>query len=246
MTAAWLLLGATVLAQVGYPLTAGSARGAVTVVTVLLGTAFGVGHALLSRGPRWTALFFLAVLCGSAAAEVVGVATGWPFGAYRYTGSLGPQVAGVPLLVPLAWSMMAYPAWLAAVHLVRGRVARVLVAAWALAAWDVFLDPQMVSAGRWVWQDPDPALPGVPGVPVSNYLAWLLVGLALMAAIAVLCGPGRPDRRADVPVLVFFLWTCAGSVVAHAAFLGLPGSALWGGLAMGLVALPLAARLAVR
>lgn len=246
MTPAWALLAGAVVVQAGYPVTAGAARTAVTVATVLLGTGFGVVHSLLSRGPRWTVLCYLGVVAGSAAVEIVGVATGWPFGDYRYTGTLGPQLAGVPLLVPLAWCMMAYPAWLAAGHLVRRRAARVLVAGWTLAAWDVFLDPQMVSAGRWVWRHPDPALPGVPGVPVSNYLAWLLVGLGLMAALGALGGPGRLDRHADAPALAFFLWTYLGSVVAHAVFLDLPGSAAWGGLAMGLVAVPLAARLVGR
>jgi putative membrane protein len=186
------------------------------------------------------------VIGGSAAIEAIGVATGWPFGGYRYAGGLGPQVAGVPLLVPLAWAMMAYPCWIAAVHLVTTATARVLVAGWALAAWDVFLDPQMVAAGRWEWRDPFPALPGVPGVPAGNYLAWLAVGVAMMAAIAARPAPPAdraPVQNRDLAPLLFLLWTHAGSVVAHALLLGLPGSALWGGLALGLVAVPLAAGL---
>lgn len=45
------------------------------------------------------------------AAEAFGVATGFPFGAYRYTAVLQPQVAYVPLLfcwlmlLPLAWAV---------------------------------------------------------------------------------------------------------------------------------------------
>ena len=37
-----------------------------------------------------------------------------------------------------------------------------------------------------------------------------------------------------------YLWTYASSVLALAAFFGLPAAALWGGLGMGAVALPLA------
>jgi len=235
----WQILGAAIGVQVVYPLTQVPASTAVTALTVVSGTLFGVVHAYLTRGPRWTALCFLAIITGSAAIEIIGVGTGWPFGDYRYTGALGPEMAGVPLLVPLAWSMMAYPAWVAGSHVARGRVTRVLVAAWTLAAWDVFLDPQMVAAGSWRWDHPDPALPGVPGVPVGNYVAWLLVGVGLMAAISALCGPGPLDRRADAPVIVFLAWTWVGSMLAHAVFLGLRGSALWGGVAMGLVVVPL-------
>ena len=54
-------------------------------------------------------------------------------------------MAGVPLIVPLAWTMMAYPALLVG----RRIGAPVLAGAAALASWDLFLDPQMVAAGHW-------------------------------------------------------------------------------------------------
>ncbi|HET8657645.1 MAG TPA: carotenoid biosynthesis protein [Micromonosporaceae bacterium] len=251
MRAAWALVALAIGVQILYPVTAGAARDAVTVTTVLTGVAAMLWHAALTRGARWTGAFLAAVTGGSFAVELLGVATGWPFGGYHYAGGLGPQAGGVPLLVPLAWTMLAYPAWLAAGRLAGtrlGAAGRVAVAAWALATWDLFLDPQMVAAGRWGWRDPHPALPGVPGVPIGNYLGWLGLSLVLMAAVAVVDtrlrvrAPAR-SRPADAPPLAFYLWTYAGSLAAHALFLGLPGSAWWGGLAMGTVAVPLAVRL---
>ena len=56
---------------------------------------------------------------GGLAAEAVGVRTGLPFGDYSYAGTLGPEVLDVPLVVPLAWTMMAYPVLLAARRLTR-------------------------------------------------------------------------------------------------------------------------------
>src|SRR5690606_35994673 len=44
-------------------------------------------------------------------AEAVGSTTGFPFGEYHYTDALQPQIAGLPLLVPLAWFMMLPPSW---------------------------------------------------------------------------------------------------------------------------------------
>jgi putative membrane protein len=41
---------------------------------------------------------------------------------------------------------MAWPAWLAAATLTRHRLARAPPAGLGLAAWDLFLDPQMVAA----------------------------------------------------------------------------------------------------
>ena len=72
---------------------------------------------------------------------------------------------GVPLVIALAWPMLAWPAALAARRLAHTFAGRVAVGAWGLAAWDVFLDPQMVAAGHWRWLDPSPQLPGVPAVP---------------------------------------------------------------------------------
>ncbi|GAA1735913.1 carotenoid biosynthesis protein [Luedemannella helvata] len=243
MRLVWTLLAALVAAEICYPLTTGAVRAALVVVTVLLGFAASLAHAITARGARAGAAL-LGVAAAGFAVELLGVRTGVPFGGYDYAASLGPQLGGVPLLIGLAWAWMAWPAWLAAGRLVTGRsvragVARVVVAAVALAAWDLFLDPQMVADGHWVWHDPDPALPGVTGVPLGNYLGWLLVALIVATGLTVALGHARPSAT-DAPMLALYLWTYASSVLAHAAFLSLPASAAWGALGMGLVAVPLA------
>jgi uncharacterized membrane protein len=242
----WTALALLVLAEIAYPLVTGAARARLVVLTVALGYAVSVGHAVTTRGARTGAILALVTTGGGFALEALGVATGVPFGQYRYTGALGARLLGVPLVIPLAWTWMAWPAWLAA-----GRVAgarrsvRVALAAVGLAAWDLFLDPQMVREGYWRWLHPYPALPGVPGVPVGNYLGWLAVALAMMAALARYERAPAPAGQ-DAPMYALYLWTYASSVLAHAAFLRLPGSALWGGLAMGVLAVPLAVRLRPR
>lgn len=234
-----VLAGAVVLAQIAYPLTpVGTARDRLTVVTVLLFTAASVVHAATGRGTRAAVALVVVAGGGGLLAEAVGVRTGVPFGRYAYAGTLGPSVLGVPIVIPLAWLMMAWPAYLVGVRLARGPIARVAVAAAALASWDLFLDPQMVDAGHWHWSDPSPALPGVPAVPLTNYAGWALVALVLMVVLdrTVRTGPSTPDT---VPYALY-LWTYGSSVLALAAFFGLPAAALWGGLGMGAVAVPLA------
>ena len=228
----------TVAAEIAYPLVRGPGRSALTVLTVLTFFLASVTHAIGTRGAAWAAQFVLVTAGGGLVAEAVGVANGVPFGAYTYAGTLGPCVLGVPLIIPLAWTMMAYPAYVVAGRLASGRPARALVAAAALASWDLFLDPQMVAAGHWRWAHPAPTLPGVPHVPLTNYAGWACVAV-LISALLVRTLPDRPDANDTVPI-VLYLWTYASSVLAHAAFFGLPGSALWGGLGMGLVAVPLA------
>ncbi|MFI9640136.1 carotenoid biosynthesis protein [Micromonospora sp. NPDC051925] len=254
----WLMLAVLVLAQICYPLTTGVTRARLTVATVVLGYLLSVGHALLRRGPRVAAALVAVATGGGFAIEALGVATGFPFGSYDYSGELGPKLAGVPLIIPLAWTWMAWPAWLAAVRLTTpagrapgtatpgwaGHAGRVALAAVGLAGWDLFLDPQMVAEGYWVWRDATPALPGLPGIPVSNYLGWLLFAVLLMSALRPLAGPAVAvtDSRDD-PMFALYLWTYFSSVLAHAVFLRLPASAVWGAAGMAVVAVPLAVAL---
>ena len=225
---------ATVLAQIAYPLVSGEPRDRLTVVTVVLFFLASASHALLHRGAAWTGAFVLVTAGTGLVAEAVGTATGFPFGQYDYADSLGAKLLGVPVVIPLAWSMMGYPCLLVGQRLARSRVGAAVVGGWALASWDLFLDPQMVEAGHWTWTDVELALPGAPGIPVSNYLGWLLVATLMMALLQQL-----PRRAADdrVPAALF-AWTYLSSVLAFAVFFGRPAVALLGGVGMGLVAIP--------
>lgn len=227
---------ATVALQVAYPLVEGPARTRLTVTTVLVFAAASVSHAATHRGARW-ASGYLAVTAGvGLLAEAVGTATGFPFGAYRYAPSLGAQLLGVPVVVPLAWAMFAYPCLLVGQRLRPDGVGATLVGAWALASWDLFLDPQMVSAGHWRWAAAGPVLPGGLSIPVTNSLGWLAVGVVMLGALQRLGRRAADDR---VPAGLF-LWTYGSSVLAAAVFFDRPEVALLGGTAMGLVAVPYA------
>jgi putative membrane protein len=240
----WFGLAVVILAQIAYPLTGGSVRAGLVVATVTAGFALSVAHAALTRGAAVALVLVAVTTLGGLSVEAVGVATGFPFGRYSYGTALGPALLGVPLVIPLAWTWMAWPAWIAAGHLTGNRAVRVIIAATGLAAWDLFLDPQMVAEGYWTWASGAAALPGVPGVPVRNYVAWFGVAALMMTALSALVKTaGDPARGADGPMLALYLWTYGSSVLAHAVFLDLPGSAAWGALGMGVVAVPLAVRL---
>ncbi|MGY1822293.1 carotenoid biosynthesis protein [Geodermatophilus sp. SYSU D00079] len=229
----WALAGLVVLVAVSYPLTDGGARNAVSWTIVLLGAALSVGHAGLSRGARAGAGVLLVTAATAVAFEAVGLATGVPYGQYAYSDDLGPTLFGVPFLVPLAWLMMAWPSWLLAARLTRGarpsrrRPARVAVAAAVFAAWDVVLDPQMVQAGYWTWAHPQPSLPGIDTVPLTNLAGWLLAGLVLMTLLDRLV-TGTSPRIGDGAPLLALAWMTLGGALAHAGWLDLPGSAAWG------------------
>ena len=239
MRPAWALLAVVVACQIAYPLVEGTARDRLTVATVLVTLAAVAAHAVVRFGARVAGGLLGLVLVVAGATEILGVHTGVPFGNYSYGRGLGPDIAGVPLVIPAAWAMTAYPALLVARHLTlrHGPAATALVGGWALASWDVFLDPQMAEEGYWRWTDPSPALPGSPDVPLTNYAGWLIVAIALMALLDRLTPRRAGDDRMPGAL---YLWTYAAQVLGNLAFFGRPAVALLGGVAMGLVALPYA------
>lgn len=221
--------------QIGYPLTHGAARDELTVLIVAGLAATCFVHAALTRGLP-TAAWLLAVTAVPGwAVEALGVHTGFPFGSYSYSDELGPRPLGAPLLIGLAWTMLAWPAALVARRLVRSGPVRVVVGAWGLASADLFLDPQQVTAGHWTWRFPSPHLPGVHDVPLTNYMGWLLVALLLSVAVQSIAGDGD-----DTVMVGVYLWLYVGWIVALAGFLDLVAAAGWGAIGMGVVAIPVA------
>lgn len=238
--ARWVLVVTVIALEIPYPLVHGSARDTLTVVTVVVFATAAVVNAA-ATGRWWHGPSLLLVVGGGAfAAEALGVHTGYPFGRYRYLRGLGPSVAQVPVVVPLAWVMMAQPSAAVARRLARSRAARIVVGAAAMSTWDIFLDPQLVYAGHWRWFDRTPHLPGVGDVPLSNLGGWLLVTLVLMAAMSLWSG-----READdPPSIALWVWTWLGSTVANLAFFDRPWVALWGFVGMGVIGVPLSRQLA--
>jgi uncharacterized membrane protein len=236
-----LLLGALAGAQLAYPRLPRVRQEPATLGIVALMLATSVADGAEARGPRRAA-----ALAGTAAgvgfaAELAGVATGRPFGHYAYGPALGRQVGGVPLAAAAAWTMMARPSWVVAGLVSRRRLSRVALAAAALTAWDVFLDPRMVRDGYWTWDPPG----RYEGVPLQNYAGWLATGgvvFALWAAIdagddPLAPAPGGALREGD-GALTLYAWTLAGETVANLAFWQRPRVAAAGAVAMGAFAGP--------
>lgn len=229
----WAFAALTILGQIVWVLADDNrpALSAFTVATFFLASAT---HAVLNRGLGWALGFLVISLAFGWGIERLGLVTSFPFGSYEYADALGPQLGGVPLVIPLAWSMMAYPTLLAAQRLTVTGVGTALIGGWGLAAWDLFLDPQMVGEGYWTWSDSGWSLPGMTGIPLQNNLGWLLASIGLMALLNLL-----PRRAANdgVPILML-AWVYFSSVFANLVFFDRPGVAIWGGLAMGIVVIP--------
>jgi uncharacterized membrane protein len=214
--------------------------GTKAIVGLLLGAS--AADACAARGSaRGGALVGSAAALGFTA-ELAGVATGKPFGHYTYSALLGRKVGGVPVAAAAAWAMMARPAWVVAGLITRRRGARVVAAAGALTAWDVFLDPRMAREGYWTW----PGGGRYEGIPASNFAGWLATGAGVFCVWAVIDGDDDPPRDGD-GALLLYTWTWVGELVANCFIWKRPRVAAAGGVAMGAFAVPaLLARLRPR
>lgn len=228
------LLLAVVGAQVLYPRVPPERQVAATRGIVGLVLAASVADAVVARGGRRAAVLSGLSAGIGLAAEWAGVATGKPFGPYSYSGKLGPKVAGVPVLAGAAWTMLARPAWVVAGLVERRRVPRALLAAGALTAWDVYLDPRMVREGYWTW----PGGGRYEDIPASNFLGWFAVGTAIFGAWAIVDGVDDPRGGDGDDALALYLWTWIGEAVANVLYWERPRVAVVGGTAMGAFALP--------
>ncbi len=244
VTVVWVLFWVHLIAQPIYALLPRSLVLPGTFLIVFSFAAFSFVHALVTRGSRVTVLLFGLCVLLAGGLEVLSVATGFPFGQYVYNPAFGPAVAGVSVLVPVCWFMMGYPALRLAELLVPSawdKLFLVPVAAYALCAWDLFLDPQMVRAGLWVWLEP----PFYAGIPFSNYLGWLFTALLIFGAYQWLAPKfiSRtvqvvPDGLFGVLPVIAYVWTWFGSFIVNLFWWGQPLVALVGFVGMGVFAVP--------
>ncbi len=172
----------------------------------LLAAVVGVFlHAVWSRGWAWAAAFSATTLIVPYLIEILGQATGFPFGRYRYTAKAGPMLpGGVPAAVVLMWWGLLYVTCQSG-HLIAVAVGiqygwfAVLIAALLVTAWDLTGDPVAVHAGMWRWEKRG----GWYGIPWSNYAGWL--GVSLVSLLLVEGLWGAPDVVLSESALQRFL-----------------------------------------
>jgi putative membrane protein len=192
---------------------------------------------LLAFGARYAFTYLGIALSFGFLIELMGLKTGWPFGTYKYDPSLGPQLFDVPLVVPFAWAMIAHPILCAARRFAGNWV--FLYGGFGLMAYDLFLDPQMVTAGRWTWEVTGSHVPFTPEVPLSNAFGWLLSGMALIAILHLALPRDRRKVSASfITIDIFLIWTWFAGVVSNLFFFDRPGIAFIFGLTFGAILAP--------
>ena len=138
------------------------------------------------------------------AIENIGAATGVPFGRYHFeVGARLPHVGRIPIIVGPLWFGAGYFSWVVAATLLDGAdrrldrpfnvIALPVVAAFVVTQWDLVMDPPTATIAKaWIWHDGGADF----GVPLSNYLGWLLTAFLFFLGFAVyLRGSGSRGER---------------------------------------------------
>lgn len=178
-----------------------------------------------------------AVVVGmTLAVELVGAATGFPFGEHGYGAELGWRVLGlIPLVIPLSWFLMLYASLGIALRLDRGPVATLVLTALGLFAWDVLMEPAMSAAYPfWFWRSS-----GVwYGMPLANWLSWLVIGPCIAWALRRVAGPALAEVRHDRIPEVLYALTGAMPLALALQFGLYPAAAVGGGAMVAYLAAP--------
>jgi len=229
----------TVLANILWALASGGLRDALTIIGVLaFATASGF-HAYAAFGRSFVFKFLLIALIATLVIEVLGVKTGFPFGAYKYDlERLGITAFGVPLLIPFAWFMMLYPCWLISRDLFKSRYLAILTGALLMSTWDLYLDPQMVNEGYWVWFVDGTA---TKEIPLTNFFGWFLSTAVIFTLLSFALKPKHSEVSNATPYALI-LWVWLGSflvnIVPVSPFFNQPTVAVSGFIGMGIVLIP--------
>ncbi|MDH3527999.1 MAG: isopentenyl-diphosphate Delta-isomerase [Acidobacteriota bacterium] len=163
---------------------------------------------------RWlgrfhAAIVFLLLGVYALTIETTAVVTGFPYGHFYYSDELGFKIYGiVPWAVFFAWTPLLLAAYVCARTIFRSAALRVAAIAVLVTAFDMVLDPGAVKAGFWTFEESGEYY----GVPVSNFVGWILsgaVGALILELVFKIIRPLLP-----VPVqlmqsgfLTIFYWT---------------------------------------
>jgi len=121
------------------------------------------------------------------------MATGFPFGRYHFEVAPDlPHVGSIPIIVGPLWFGAGYFSWVVASTLLDCAdrrldraldfIALPLVAAFVMTQWDLVMDrSESTIAKVWIWHEGGADF----GVPLSNYLGWLVTSWLFFLAFAL-------------------------------------------------------------
>ena len=163
---------------------------------IACGFVLWINHSENSGGFRW---FLLTVFVLGFVVEYLGVTYGWIFGQYSYGATLGPKLAGVPVIIGLNWLLIIYCVSVLTDLLPMPLSAKVVSGATLAVLIDTLMEPVAMRYDFWSWHQ--------GSVPVQNYLGWFTVSLVMISVYHVF--RVKAENRLALPYyfiqLFFFL-----------------------------------------
>jgi len=193
----WVLI---IFHIVGIVLLGGDWRHDLVVLTPLNLLLIGFLYLNSSKRPiLHLGYYFLPAVLGFVI-EVIGTNTGYPFGAYTYSGILGPRLFSTPLMLGLLWWVLVR-SWFDISRGISSRLwVRSVITGAGMVTMDLLIEPVAIELNFWRWADVE--------VPIENYIAWFVLS-TLFALITAKGDVQNPLSKWVVPVLtVFFLLLC--------------------------------------
>src|SRR5262249_29101697 len=196
----WLAIVSILVAAIGFSWNPTPLAHALAAIFI----ACAIVHAGFFYGSRPALVLFIMCIAITFTMENIGVATGFPFGHYHFAIDAGlPRIGSIPIIVGPLWFGAGYFSWVVASILLDGAdrrldrpinfIALPIVAAFVMTQWDVVMDrSESTIAKVWIWHEGGADF----GVPLSNYLGWLLTSWLFFQAFALYLG-----RRISAPLL---------------------------------------------
>jgi uncharacterized membrane protein len=198
----WLAVACILAAAIGFswnPTPFAQALAAVFIACALV-------HAGFFYGLRSAPIIFVICVAITFVVENIGAATGIPFGHYHFEVDAGlPHIGSIPIIVGPLWFGAGYFSWVVASTMFDGAdrqldrplnlIALPIVAAFVMTQWDLVMDPPESTIDKvWIWHDGGADF----GVPLSNYLGWLLTSWLFFQIFAFYLR-GRTAEWAQAP-----------------------------------------------
>lgn len=194
--AGWILI---IFHLVGIALLGGSWRHDLVILTPLNLLLIGGLYLNSSSKPTNVWLYGLPALLGFAI-EVIGTNTGVPFGAYTYSGILGPRLFATPLMLGLLWWVLIRSWFDVSRNWAQSLWWRSLITGLGMVGMDLLIEPVAIELNFWRWTDVT--------VPLENYIAWFVLS-TLFARLTAGGDARNPLSKWILPVLTgFFAILC--------------------------------------
>lgn len=117
---------------------------------------------------RVAAVLLLIIVLGFLV-ELIGVATGFPFGFYSYSDVLGFQLYNTPVIMGINWGMLVYAGTLLFHPMKISDWLKPVLSGILLVILDIFIEPFAIKWNLWQWNETVP--------PLQNYLSWTIIAI---------------------------------------------------------------------